>query len=156
LLSEETLGGMLMRSAMRHGSRRAFVDQDSEWTYSNLGEAAWMLARCLAAAGVTKGTRVGILMPNSAEWLVAAFAAALNGAVIVGVSTLASPAEREHILRFSDTNLLLMSVRSGPRDLMAELVERHPFLAASAPGQMSVAMKKSPLVASSRSPFLAG
>lgn len=137
LLCAETLGGLLMRTVARHGHRRAFVSERGEWTYAELGAATWTLARGLAAAGVTKGTRVAILMPSSAEWLVAAFAVALNGAVIIPVSTLASPAERDHILRFSDASVLLASTRSGPRDILTELKDTYPFLVTDAPNEIA-------------------
>jgi acyl-CoA synthetase (AMP-forming)/AMP-acid ligase II len=139
LLDGETLGGLLMGTVARYGDRRAFVYEGRELTYAELGEVTWKLARGLAAAGVTKGTRVGILMPNSPEWVCAAFAAALNGAVVVGVSPLASPAERDHILRFSDTSVLLASVRSGPRELLKELLDTYPILGSSEPGRIACA-----------------
>lgn len=133
-LHHDTLGGLLVRSVAEHGPARAIVDDRHAVTYAQLGTRTATLARGLAAAGVTKGTRVGVLMPNSSDWLAAAFAVALNGGVIIPISTLATPEERDHILRFSDTSVLLASARSGPRDLMAELTESYPFIAQSSPG----------------------
>lgn len=132
----DTLGGLLMSSVALHGSSPAFTSPERTWTYEELGEMTWTLARGLAAAGVGKGCRVAILMPSTVHWVAAAHAIALNGGVAIPISTLASPAERDHILRFADVSVVLSSERSGPRDLVGELVETYPFLASAHPGQL--------------------
>jgi acyl-CoA synthetase (AMP-forming)/AMP-acid ligase II len=139
LLSEDTFGGLLMRTVMEHSRAKAIVDQVRSVTYTELGAAAWSLARALAGAGVAKGTRVAVLMPNSAEWLASSFAVALNGGVIVPISTMATPEERDHILRFSDASVLLTETRSGPRALVNELAESYPFLSSALPGAIASA-----------------
>lgn len=135
-VSSETLGGMLLGSVARHADQRALVFDGRSWTYAELGQATWRTARALAAIGVTKGSRVAVLMPSTADWLTAAFAAALNGAVLVPVSPLASAAERDHILRLSDAQMLLMSARSGPRDLRSEMLQAYTALAESTPDRL--------------------
>lgn len=55
-----------------------------------------------------KGTRVGILFPNCAQWLIAWLAAARIGALTVPLSTFAPRAELARLLRHTDTQVLLM------------------------------------------------
>lgn len=132
-----TLGGMLLEQVALHPSRHAFVSQTETWTYEQLGTRTLLLARGLAAAGVSKGTRVGLLMPTRADWLATAFAIALNGGVLVPISTFASPAERHQIMRMSSVTLLLSSDRSGPRDISAELIDSYPSITTARPGQVT-------------------
>lgn len=134
-LDEDTFGGLLLRTVSRHPSAKVFVDEHRAVTYGELGDATVELARALAAVGVGRGSRVGILMPNSPEWLASAFAVALNGAVIVPISTLATPEERDYVLQFADVGVLLTSPRSGPRDILTELAASYPSLVASRPGE---------------------
>lgn len=135
--SQDTLGGMFLRSVTDNTESRALVDLESSCTFGELGAESWELARGLAAAGVTKGTRVGVLLPNSAVWIAASFAVALNGGILVPISTLATPEERDHILEFADVSVLLAGVRSGPRELLAELEQTYAFLANSPSGAIA-------------------
>src|SRR6266498_2930058 len=52
-------------------------------SYAELAEQAWRLAGALAGLGVTKGTRVGIILPNSPQVIVSFFATLRLGAVVV-------------------------------------------------------------------------
>ena len=64
------------------------------------------ISRGLAARGVGRGTRVGLLMPNRAEWLATAFGVWRCGGVLVPLSTLARPRELGHFLESADVALL--------------------------------------------------
>src|SRR5262249_10852833 len=75
----------------------------------------------LAALGVGRGTRVGLLMPNRAEWLATAFGVWRCGGVLVPLSTLARPREIRHCLRSADVALLLAVRRVLRHDYEAAL-----------------------------------
>ena len=128
--------------AERHGDRPALRVQPGpgrpwrETSFRQLREGARTLARGLIGAGVVKGARVAVLMANSPEWVEASFAAGLVGAVLVPVSTFATPSERDYILRHSDASLLLMQGKMLKRDFLAELNERHGALSAGRPGRL--------------------
>ncbi len=81
------------------------------WTYAELGARARRFAKALAAAGVGKGTRVALLMGNRPEWVEAAFGVALAGGVLVPVNTLFEAPEIEHVLRHSDSAVLVYQER---------------------------------------------
>ena len=60
------------------------------------------LAKGLLAEGIGKGSRVGILIPNSADFLVAALGVARVGAVFVPVNTFSQTRELGWLLRHAD------------------------------------------------------
>lgn len=105
-----TLPALLDAVATPHAGRDAFVSPGHRTTYAELRDGSIAIARGLAARGVGRGTRVGLLMPNRAEWLAVAFGVWRCGGVLVPLSTLARPRELGHFLASADISLLL-SVR---------------------------------------------
>ncbi|WP_330255003.1 acyl--CoA ligase [Nocardia sp. NBC_00565] len=87
------------------------------------------LAGSLLAAGVGKGTRVGILFPNSAEWLVTWLAAARIGALTVPLTTFAPGAELARLLRYTDVQVVLAGQSIAGHSLVDRLADALPGLA---------------------------
>src|SRR5271157_4963172 len=107
-----------------------FLVTDCErMTFAEADTASLELADALLASGVGKGSRVGILFPNCAQWLVAWLAAARIGALTVPLSTFAPGAELARLLRHTDTQVLLMGRSIAGRDLVARVAEALPGLA---------------------------
>src|SRR5262245_13394308 len=79
------------------------------------------IGRGLAALGVGRGTRVGLLMPNRAEWLASAFGVWRCGGVLVPLSTLARPREIGHCLESASVAVLLAVRRFLRHDYEAAL-----------------------------------
>jgi acyl-CoA synthetase (AMP-forming)/AMP-acid ligase II len=89
-MTEPTTVAALLRHWARHApDRDAVVDPETRVHYRELDRSTRALAARLVAAGVNKGTRVGLLAPNSARWVQVAFALTRIGAVLVPLSTLA-------------------------------------------------------------------
>ena len=131
-----TLGCFLADVAAAHAKRTAIVFEGRSISYRELEREARELARALVGAGAVKGTRVAVFMANRPEWVLAAFAVARFGGVLVPVNTFATPNERDYILRHSDASLLLLQRSLLDRDLLAELLETHPELAEGRPGRL--------------------
>lgn len=112
----------------RHGERCAIRFEGRDISSRELQAAARRLARALLAHGVGKGTRVAVHMANRPEFAVASFAIAMLGAVMVPVNTFATPGEREHILRHSDSALLLFQRTLLQHDFLQELLSLFPDL----------------------------
>ncbi|MEZ0052219.1 fatty-acyl-CoA synthase [Mycobacterium sp. MAA66] len=95
---EETLGANFERIAAQHPDVMALVDlaQGLRYTYAELNVEIDLIARGLMARGVGKGDRVGIWSPNCAQWVVAQFATAKVGAILVNIN----PAYRLHELAY--------------------------------------------------------
>jgi acyl-CoA synthetase (AMP-forming)/AMP-acid ligase II len=72
---------------------RALVSDESAVGWAELDDVSRALAARLVRAGLGKGDRVGLLMPNGIDWARAAFAVMRVGAVLVPLSTLLRPPE---------------------------------------------------------------
>ncbi|MDX6740075.1 (2,3-dihydroxybenzoyl)adenylate synthase [Actinocorallia sp. A-T 12471] len=79
----ETFGALLTRLAAEHGERVAVVAGEDRWSYRELDERATRFARGLYALGVRPRDRVVVQLPNTAEFLEAAFALFRLGAIPV-------------------------------------------------------------------------
>ncbi len=134
-----TLPRFLDDVAERYGARVALRFEGRDVTYLQLREEARRLAKGVVAAGVVKGARVALLMSNRPEWLSAAFAVAMTGAVLVPVNTYAAPDERDFILRHGDASVLLLQPALAKHAFAEELLARHGELAGGAPGRLRCA-----------------
>ncbi len=76
-------------------------------SYAELAEQAWRLAGALAGLGVTKGTRVGIILPNSPQVIVSFFATLRLGAVVVLNNPIYTEHELEHQLGDASVEVLI-------------------------------------------------
>ena len=82
-----TLGRFLRDVAAAYPERSAVVSEERSLSYRELEVEARLLARALVGKGVVKGARVALLMANRPEWMVAAYAVGMLGAVLVPVNT---------------------------------------------------------------------
>jgi acyl-CoA synthetase (AMP-forming)/AMP-acid ligase II len=131
-----TLAAYIEDICLRHPEREALVFGQDRISYGGLLAHVRALAKSLIAAGVSKGTKVGILVANRPEFVIGSFATSLAGGVIVPISTLATAAEREHIVRHSDASLLIMQGRLRKHDYLAQLEAGHPELFTRPPGRL--------------------
>jgi acyl-CoA synthetase (AMP-forming)/AMP-acid ligase II len=134
--SRWTLGRFLEDVTARHGERTAFRFEGRNTRYDDLAREARALARGLVGAGVAKGAHVGLLVANRPEWAIGAFAAGMIGAVVVPISTMATKAERDYILRHADVSVLLLQRSLRSRDFLEELFTEHPELEEGSPGRL--------------------
>ena len=81
------VGQLLADSALRFPERPAVTWGDRSLTYGELDRRANALARGLAATGLCKGDRVGVLMRNRPEVLEAMFACFKAGYCIVPLNS---------------------------------------------------------------------
>jgi fatty-acyl-CoA synthase len=107
----ETLPALLDELAVRHAEREALVSARGRVRFRELSALASRVAGALAARGVGRGTRVGLLLPNWPEWLAIAFGVWRCGAVLVPLSTLYRPRELAHALEHAEVSVLV-AVRS--------------------------------------------
>ena len=94
----EPLTAPLERTARDFGEHVAIDFLGRHTTWRELSEQIDRLARGLAAIGVGKGTRVGLLLPNTPYYVASYYAIARLGAVVVNLNPLYADAEIEALL----------------------------------------------------------
>ena len=102
-----TVDVLVRRHAETHPTKPAVVDPDTTMAYRDLDDSSRALAAVLVEAGVVKGTRVGLLMPNNVGWVQTAVAITRIGAVLVPLSTLLAPRELLAQLRTAAVQVLI-------------------------------------------------
>ena len=102
-----TLSRVLRETTERYPLRSAVLDPSGvTMTYEELNGRVDCLARGLLDIGVAKGDKVGLWMPNIPEWVIAYFATARIGAVVVPMNTRYKTHEVEYILDDSEATTL--------------------------------------------------
>src|SRR5215207_1573074 len=96
------------RAAAAPAKTFLFSEQDGRrLTYAEFDAAVDATARMLAARGVGRGDVVSLLLPNSAEYVVAYFACFKLGALAGPVNSLLKTEEMVYVVGNSETKLLL-------------------------------------------------
>src|SRR5262249_11218427 len=105
----ETIGACLNRIAAEFGDRDALISchQRIGYTYRELHREVERVACGLLSIGVERGDRVGFWSPNCAEWLIAQYALAKAGAVMVNINPAYRLRELEHALSQSGVSVLI-------------------------------------------------
>lgn len=83
----DTIDG-LVRAQAHLGAKPFVIETGARLSYADLDRRTIELASGFLAAGVTKGSRVGLIMPNGVRWVQIAVALTRIGAVLVPLSTL--------------------------------------------------------------------
>ena len=147
-MTSDTISALLAQRRADSCDRECLVADEQRMTYGQLEEQSERFARQLLAAGVSFGTRIGILLPNRPEFVVSWTAIARIGAVAVPISTLSTPAELRRICRHANLHLLVSSatyLHHSFVDLIANALggldqERPPYRLATLPRLRSVWM----------------
>src|SRR5262249_52611096 len=141
MTSGQTLASLLDATAARFSAREALAcaprgEVTARLSWADLRARSRAAAKRLVAAGVTKGTRVGLLCSNRPEWLPLAFGAARLGAVLVPFSTLWTHDELCYALAHADVSVLLTLPGFLRHDYVAALNEIVPELAHAEAGRI--------------------
>src|SRR5215212_3151959 len=88
-----TIDELIRHRAVEHPDKPMVIDQTDRLTFAELDASTRTVAASFLEAGVTKGTRVGLIMPNGVRWVRTALALSRIGAVLVPLSTLLAPRE---------------------------------------------------------------
>jgi acyl-CoA synthetase (AMP-forming)/AMP-acid ligase II len=105
----------------RYASRDLIVYEGRRLTYAGAAEQSTRLARGMLASGISKGSRIGLLMPNSPDFVVAWLAAARIGAIIVPINTFYRPRELAFVLHHADIQVLLTADKLLHNDYLERL-----------------------------------
>jgi fatty-acyl-CoA synthase len=132
--ASRTLGAVLTEVAARSPKAPAVIHPEMTLTYGELEAEARRVARGLLALGIARGDHVGLLMANSPEWVIAYFAAAKVGAVLVPFNTWYRQNEIAWTLRHCGVKVLIAAGTFLDHDYAADLFEILPGLSTAEPG----------------------
>ena len=103
----DTIDWLVRTRAQQLNDKPMVIDTDSRISYAELEGSTRALAAAFIEAGVAKGTRVGLIMPNRVQWVQLAMALTRIGAVLVPLSTLLQPPELIAQLRAASVQALI-------------------------------------------------
>jgi acyl-CoA synthetase (AMP-forming)/AMP-acid ligase II len=155
-----TVPALLRARANERGDHPFLICDDDTLTYSDAAARSAALAKALLAAGVGRGTHVGLLHPNGRAFVVAWLAAARIGAVTVPLSTFSTSAELDTLLRGADIEVLLATSSFRGRNYGDALTEaargadlkKHPLYAEPVPALRRVVFDAEELVTAADPP----
>jgi long-chain acyl-CoA synthetase len=107
----------LLESRAAENGDKTFLFSETDgrrWTYREFDAAVNRAANMLAARGIGKGDVVSLLMPNSAEYIIAYFACFKLGALAGPVNSLLKSEEIEYVVGNSESKLLLVNSEFMP------------------------------------------
>ena len=131
-----TLPASLRHYAAKYADREFLIQGERRMSYRDLERESARLAQGMLARGIGKGTRVGILMPDGCDWVVAFMAATRIGAFCVLLSTLYQPRELRWVVAFADLDTLLVASEFLHHDYLERLEQALPGLAEQEAGSL--------------------
>ena len=137
----DTIGVHFDGIAERFAERDALIvrHQQVRWTYRELKEQVDAFAGGLLALGLKRGDRVGVWSPNNAEWVIAQFATAKAGLILVNINPAYRLAELEYALNKAGCVALITTTQFKTSNYLGMLGELAPELACASPGNLHAA-----------------
>ncbi len=103
-----SLKQLIEMTCHKHADRVAFIQMDGKLTYRELDERSRAFAAWLQQAGIKKGDRMAIMLPNTLQYPIAMFGALRAGIVVVNTNPLYTAPELEHQLVDSGATAILV------------------------------------------------
>lgn len=110
-----TLSEMFDRTANQNADKTAVTFYQFQFTYSQMQGFTRLAAAALHQAGVRKGDRVGIMLPNCPQYVGAFYGVLRRGAIVVQVNPLYTEREIEYILQDSGADVLVVYADLYPK-----------------------------------------
>ena len=104
-----TIGGLFAARARIDAAEVALIEGERRVTFAALNERVNRLAHVLAAAGIRRGDRVGMLARNSAAWVELELAAAKLGAIVAAQNWRLAAPELVHCIRLAEPRAMLVA-----------------------------------------------
>jgi acyl-CoA synthetase (AMP-forming)/AMP-acid ligase II len=92
------IGSLIRRAALQFGDAACLVEGERIVSFRNFDELTDRLGNALLARGLEPGDRVGVLLPNGIDCLVAYYALAKSGLVRVSLNTRETPDDHQYKL----------------------------------------------------------
>ncbi len=98
---------LLDRTAERFGDRPAFDFLGRKWDWKEIAGQTDRMAKGLQQAGLRKGTKVGLLLPNCPVFVIAYYAVLKAGGIVVNLNPLYTRDELRHMVEDSETEIIV-------------------------------------------------
>lgn len=138
-LISKPIGAFFDEQVDLYGDKEALrvVHQDIRWSWNDLQRQVDAFSQGLLDLGFEKGDRLGIWLPNTAEWVVAEFATAKTGIILVNVNPAYRVYELEHSLNLVGCKGLIVTDKLKSSNYFELLHELLPELEHSAAGELN-------------------
>ncbi|MBA2712684.1 MAG: long-chain fatty acid--CoA ligase [Rubrobacteraceae bacterium] len=103
-----SLYDLFIRAAEEHRGRTALSFYGTTFEFERLQALVEKMAASLAAAGVSKGDRVALMLPNCPQYVISFFATVRLGAVVTQINPMYVEREIEHILNDSGAETIVV------------------------------------------------
>ncbi|MGZ4164186.1 MAG: AMP-binding protein, partial [Tumebacillaceae bacterium] len=104
----DSLYQALVESAAKQPEHPAMIFYQTQISYQNLLQQVEQFSAFLASKGVVKGDRVAIMLPNCPQYVIAFYACARMGAVVVQVNPMYVPREVEFTVQDAGAKVLVV------------------------------------------------
>lgn len=101
------IGSLIRRAARHHGDAACVTEGEKTLSFREFDAATDRLGNALLASGLKPGDRVGVLLPNGADCLVAYYALAKAGLVRLGLNTRETIENHEYKLAEADASAVI-------------------------------------------------
>jgi acyl-CoA synthetase (AMP-forming)/AMP-acid ligase II len=135
---QPTMATVLRRAASEYGDDDYVVMPERRLSFRQAEAASRRLAKRLLAAGVTKGTKIGIHLATGPEWAIVFAAITRIGGLAMPFSTIYRPAELRTAMRIGDVSMLIASPTMLGKDHEAFLEDAVPGLAKAGSRRLQV------------------
>ena len=99
---------LLHKASAAYGSRPAYEQMGRRITFAQLDELTRDFAAWLQAAGMVKGDRIAIMLPNTLQYPIALFGALRAGLIVVNTNPLYTGRELQHQLEDSGATVIVV------------------------------------------------
>jgi fatty-acyl-CoA synthase len=136
----QTIGDALDHAVEQWGEKEAIVvrHQGIRWSYRQLAAAIDEFSAGLLALDLQRGDRIGIWSPNNIEWVIAQFATARAGLILVNINPAYRKAELIYTLNKVDCKALILAPEFKSSDYIGMLLDIAPAIKTSRPGQLNL------------------
>lgn len=137
-LRRTTVGSLLDEAALRFPENEVLVDipEGRRYSYKEFRSVVDQLAKGFLKIGLKEGEHIALWAPNLSEWIIAEFALAKIGAVLVSVDINCQLQQLEYLLRQSDSNTLILAEGLRGSEYMEMIHQLCPEVKHSSPGQL--------------------
>ena len=127
------IGSLIRRAARQYNTAPCLVQEDRSLSFADFDAATNRLGNALLARGLEPGDRVGVLLPNSIECIIAYYALAKAGLVRVGMNTRETRDDHTYKLTDSQSRAVIHAGMDGlPVEMSISMDELREMIATGA------------------------